>query len=77
MPGKYADGLFWAAVVCCVVAQIAIFRSIAAVRSAAGRSNAAASPSRAGGAADIVWAVAPAIALVAVLFATWRAIHSK
>lgn len=77
MISNYADGLFWAAVVCCVVAQIAIFRSIVAMRSTASRHTAAGSPSRARGAAEIVWAVAPAIALVAVLLATWHAIHPK
>ncbi len=79
MPLRYAEGLFWAAVVCCVVAQVAIFRSIAATRSTSARSTGAAGsgPSRTRSAAEVAWAVIPAIALAAVLFATWRAIHPK
>ncbi len=79
MPLRYAEGLFWAAVVVCVVAQVAIFRSIAAMRSTSARSTgtAGSAPARTRSAAELAWAVIPAIALAAVLFATWRAIHPK
>ena len=68
-----ADALFWIAVACCSVAQLAIIRS------------AIVSPARVPGgeptstgrrAAEIAWAVIPGIALAVVLAFTWRAIHA-
>jgi len=55
---SWAMGVFWAAVAACAVAQVAIVRSVVA------------SPRRR--ASEIAWAVLPAVALVALLFVTWR-----
>lgn len=73
----YADAIFWIAVVCCAVAQVAILRSaLTAHRSLA---EAAAEPAttlpplKRG--VELLWAFAPAVGLVLVLLFTWRAIH--
>jgi heme/copper-type cytochrome/quinol oxidase subunit 2 len=65
MPVNLVDLCFWAAALCCAIAQVAILRSVII------------SPTRAAGArpAEVVWAVVPGIALVFVFIATWRAIH--
>lgn len=69
-----ADAIFWIAVVSCAVAQIGILRSTIAARA-----GYAASPARrpATRVEEVVWAVAPAVALAALLFFTWRAVHPK
>jgi heme/copper-type cytochrome/quinol oxidase subunit 2 len=74
MTPSLADAIFWVAVVCCVVAQIAILRSTFAVRA-----GGAVSPSRrpAGRVEEIIWAVVPALALAGVLALTWRAMHPR
>jgi heme/copper-type cytochrome/quinol oxidase subunit 2 len=67
-----ADAIFWVAVACCTIAQLAIVRS------------AIVSPARVAGSAptsgvrrtaEIAWAVIPGIALAVVLLYTWRAMH--
>ncbi|HEX5437699.1 MAG TPA: hypothetical protein VFW98_11105 [Gemmatimonadaceae bacterium] len=67
-----ADAFFWLAVLCCVVAQVAITRS--AFRT----------PGRAEGAGDvplphrvseIAWTLIPAVGLALVLMVTWHVIH--
>ena len=65
-----ADALFWIAVACCCIAQVAIIRSIA-ISSPAGSS---ASP-RANRGLELLWAVLPGLALAVVLVFTWRAMH--
>ncbi|MDQ6888199.1 MAG: hypothetical protein M3068_13065 [Gemmatimonadota bacterium] len=66
--------LFWAAVACCAVAQIAIIRS--AVRATPhGDAPDAVTLSRSGRGMEIAWVIIPAIALVAVLLQSWRAAH--
>ena len=69
-----ADAIFWLAVASCAVAQFAILRSTVAARA-----GDAASPARrpATRLEEIVWAVAPALALAALLFFTWRAVHPR
>lgn len=67
-----ADSLFWVAVAVCVVAQLAIVRSVATTRPVDSRS---ATTSRWRSAAEVVWVVLPAIGLGAVLVMTWRAMH--
>ena len=62
-----ADAIFWVAVACCLVAQAAILRSVLV----GGRASAP--PRRR--AAEVAWAIAPAVALTIVLVATWRTIH--
>lgn len=66
-----ADAIFWVAVVCCVVAQIAILR--ATVPPATTAAAPLAQPVRR--VQEIVWAVVPALALAGVLVLTWRALH--
>lgn len=75
MLSHLADAIFWVAVACCSIAQLAILRS--AVVSPAQRASVSggAAPSGARRAAEIAWAVIPGIALAAVLLFTWRAMH--
>ena len=69
--------LFWAAAVCCVLAELAILRSLlfgrarAAEQSAAGPLSHATRTRRP---AEIAWAVLPAVGLLFVLYLTWRAV---
>jgi hypothetical protein len=63
-----ADAIFWIAVACCSVAQLAIIRSVVAA-------PATSADSRAHRVVEIAWAVLPGVALVFVLVATWRAMH--
>jgi heme/copper-type cytochrome/quinol oxidase subunit 2 len=72
MPFRLADAIFWVAVACCCIAQLAIIRSI--VRSPS-LGDAAAPSSRARRAAEVAWAIIPGIALAVVLAFTWRAMH--
>ena len=67
MQSTVSHALFWAAAVACVVAQGAIVRSVLA-----GSRNVAAPAARRP--AELVWALAPALALAAVLVFTWRAL---
>jgi hypothetical protein len=60
-----ADAIFWVAVAACLVAQVAILRSVVVTRAG----------STARRAAEIAWAVAPAVALALVFAATWRTLH--
>jgi hypothetical protein len=83
MPFSLADAIFWIAVACCAVAQVAILHSVLVSPAPAGTST----PARQGAAArasfsvrraaEIVWAVLPGIALTVVLVFTWRAIHAS
>src|SRR6185437_9578363 len=79
-----ADAIFWIAVACCSVAQVAIIRSvlISQSRTAAGAATAASevpsppSPTSLGRrVAEIAWAVLPGVALVVLFLFTWRAMH--
>ena len=70
---QLARVVFWVAVACCVVAQVAIVR--AAVRTRAegevASGGAVPQPSRA---SELGWTLIPAAALAAVLVLTWRAL---
>ena len=68
-----ADVLFWVAAACCIVAHVAILRSV--LRS---RRQTAANPDvpRSRQSVEIVWAIVPALVLAVVLAATWRSMHS-
>ena len=69
--------MFWAAVVCCVVAEVAIVRSAALAR---GRSGAAPDGARLPSVrrgAEVMWAVLPALALAGVLAWTWREMRAR
>jgi hypothetical protein len=58
LSASIAKGLFWAAVVICGLANLAIVRSV--MRSAPRRRR------------EVVWAIIPALLLVAVFVVTWR-----
>jgi hypothetical protein len=74
MPFSTAEAIFWIAVACCAIAQLAILRSVLVspvevgepVRSSVARRT-----------AEIAWAVLPGIALAVVFVYTWRAIHES
>jgi heme/copper-type cytochrome/quinol oxidase subunit 2 len=68
-----AEMIFWVAVVACAVAEVAILRSIFVSRSANKSELVPASPR--GG--EIAWAVIPALALCAVLVATWQRMEAR
>jgi hypothetical protein len=74
MVNRFADGIFWIAVACCVAAQAAIVRSSLVSPAKAPGSDAPASVARR--ALEVCWAVVPGIVLAVVFVATWRAIHS-
>lgn len=66
-----ASTIFWIAVVLCVIAHRYILRSAFAAGAAVSHSHTLPPIRRA---AEVVWVVVPAIALVFLLVATWRAI---
>ena len=70
-----ADAIYWSAVVCCVVAQIAILRSALARHRPPADAPATLPPVRRG--VELVWALLPALALAGVLAFTWRAVHAR
>ena len=76
MPSSLADAVFWLGVATCAVAQVAIVRSVIRARRAP---DAPGNPDRAVPrphfAVELAWAVVPALALVALFVATWRAMH--
>ena len=73
MSFSVADAIFWVAVACCTVAQLAILRSVVISPAVAADSGAPASGWRR--ASEIAWAVIPGIALAVVLVFTWNAMH--
>jgi heme/copper-type cytochrome/quinol oxidase subunit 2 len=64
--------LFWSSVVCCLVAQVLIVRSVLGARTLPGPRP---ELTRSRGAVEVIWAVAPAVALGVVLWFTWHAIR--
>lgn len=66
-----ADLLFWMALACCVVAQIAIVRATLRVP-VRNEETAVPHPRRS---TEVAWTVLPAIVLALVFVATWHAIH--
>jgi heme/copper-type cytochrome/quinol oxidase subunit 2 len=74
MSFRFTDALFWAAVVCCAIAQIAIIRSIVSSPTRIRDSGETTSAGRR--ASEIVWVVLPAIALIFLFLFTWRAMHA-
>jgi heme/copper-type cytochrome/quinol oxidase subunit 2 len=69
---RIADAIFWIAVACCVVAQLAIVRSVVVSPARAADREPASMPRRVG---EIAWAILPGVALAVVLLFTWRAIQ--
>ncbi len=72
MPFPLADAIFWVAVACCTIAQLAILHSVFIARHAGSDSPTPSSSGRRG--SEIAWAVLPAFALIAVFFYTWKAL---
>ena len=74
MPEAAADLMFWVALACCAVAQIAIIRSVLVVTPS---TVTGAEPARAHRrATELAWALLPAVVLAALFWATWRAMHT-
>jgi heme/copper-type cytochrome/quinol oxidase subunit 2 len=69
---SFADGLFWTSVACCLIAQLFIVRSVLGARHLP---NPEANVPRSRGGVELLWAVAPAVALAVLLFFTWRAVQ--
>ncbi len=65
-----ADVIFWIAVACCGIAQLAIIHSVIVSPARAAGSAPTSGLRRAG---ELAWAIIPAIALACVLVLTWRA----
>jgi heme/copper-type cytochrome/quinol oxidase subunit 2 len=66
--------LFWSSVACCLVAQVLIVRSVLGARTLpAPRPEL----TRSRGAVEVLWAVAPAVALGVLLWFTWQAIRQR
>ena len=73
MSQPLAEIIFWIAAAACAIAEIAILRfSFAAQR--ANKSELVPAAARSG---EIAWAVIPALALAAVVFATWQRIEAR
>lgn len=68
-----AETIFWIAAVACVIAQVAILRSTFAARYANKSELVPDSPRS----SELAWAVIPALALSAVLIATWQKIEAR
>jgi heme/copper-type cytochrome/quinol oxidase subunit 2 len=71
--------LFWIATACCVIAELAILRSLLFGRARAAEARDSMGGARAAHAsrsADIAWAILPAIGLALVLYLTWRAVDA-
>ena len=71
MSAQLANSLYWIAVICCLVAQIGIARSVWRVR----REAAAECVPAPGRVTELAWVLLPATALAVVLLLTWRAMH--
>ncbi len=69
-----ATSIFWVAVVLCVIAHRYILRSAFAAGAAVQHSHTLPPIRRA---AEVLWVVLPAVALVFLLIATWRAIEAR
>ena len=67
------DILFWIAVICCVIAQVAIARSSLGARARSVEPRPGVPRPRRS--IEIAWTVLPALGLALALVMTWRAIH--
>jgi heme/copper-type cytochrome/quinol oxidase subunit 2 len=70
----FSFGLFWTSVVCCLIAQLFIVRSVLGARHLP---NPEANVPRSRGVVELFWAVIPAVALAVLLVFTWRAIQER
>ena len=69
---RIADAIFWIAVACCALAQLAILQSVVVSPARSADREPASATRRV---AEIAWAILPGVALAAVFVFTWRAIH--
>ena len=76
-----ATAIFWVAVACCAIAQVAIVRSAARTASRSAHvhrdGGQAAGVPRPHPAAEVAWTLVPAVMLALVLLVTWRALHAR
>lgn len=72
MSPRLADLVFWMAAACCLVAQLALVRSAVRSPMPGTPDTAVRMPRRS---SEVAWTILPAIALVLLLAATWRAMH--
>ena len=74
------SAFFWIAAACCVFAELAILRSLLFGRARDAEqqplTGALAHAPRARRSVEIAWAVLPALALLFVLYLTWRAVEA-
>jgi len=71
--------LFWVAASCCIIAELAILRSVVFGRARKAEQHNTADGSRiarASRSGEIAWAVLPAVGLLFVLYLTWRAVET-
>jgi heme/copper-type cytochrome/quinol oxidase subunit 2 len=68
-----AETIFWIAAAACAIAEVAILRSTFAARYANKSELVPASPRS----SELAWAIIPALALSAVLVATWQKIEAR
>ena len=71
MSPSLTSAIFWIAVACCAVAQLALIWS--AIRAPMSGSNESASVRMPSRASEIAWTIVPAIGLAVLLVFTWRA----
>jgi hypothetical protein len=74
MSRQFALAIFWIAVSACAIAQLGILRSSVARSSTDENAQARGIP-RSPRSVEILWTVLPALALAAILGATWLAIR--
>jgi heme/copper-type cytochrome/quinol oxidase subunit 2 len=72
MSPALSNVVFWIAAACCVVAQLALVWSAISSPMATASDTDVRMPRRA---SEIAWTIVPAVALVMLLFSTWRAMH--
>jgi len=73
MLSHLADAIFWVAVACCTIAQVAILVSV--VASPVRLADTSVRPSMARRSSEVAWAILPGVALAVVLVFTWHAMH--
>jgi hypothetical protein len=74
MSFRLADAIFWIAVACCSIAQLAILRSVIIISPARVAERSVSTSRRA---LEIAWALLPGVALAVVLLLTWRTMHAS
>jgi heme/copper-type cytochrome/quinol oxidase subunit 2 len=74
MPFSIADAIYWTAVACCAIAQLAILRSVLVSPARVGEPAATSMAHRV---IEVAWAVLPGIALAVVFALTWKAMHAS